>query len=266
MSSPNVDNFDFGVIQDSLGQSMGTAIPNRALMLVCGGIGSGKSIIGQRMSFGMTANDVRVSLFTTELTTRGWLEQVSSLGYHLDKRIDDGSFHLISSFGVIAEPAEQEPTILELLESPASKEAEVVIIDRASELMPEEMSGKELLRSLRKFTSEGRTLILTIDPDEMDGETLRDMKNSAEIVLDMMTAVVGGQMVRTVGVTRFLRAAGPVTDHLSFRAASSSGWRWHGRWRPGPACCCSTSRSPTSTPHFAFGSGPRCTACSWTSA
>ena len=82
MSSPNVDNFDFGVIQDSLGQSMGTAIPNRALMLVCGGIGSGKSIMGQRMSFGMTANDVKVSLFTTELTTRGWLEQVSSIGYY----------------------------------------------------------------------------------------------------------------------------------------------------------------------------------------
>ena len=40
-SQPNVDNFEFGVIQDSLGQSMGTAIPNRALMLVCGGIGSG---------------------------------------------------------------------------------------------------------------------------------------------------------------------------------------------------------------------------------
>ena len=88
MSSPNVDNFDFGVIQDSLGQSMGTAIPNRALMLVCGGIGSGKSIMGQRMSFGMTANDVKVSLFTTELTTRGWLEQVSSIGYYMDKRIE----------------------------------------------------------------------------------------------------------------------------------------------------------------------------------
>ena len=211
MSSPNVDNFDFGVIQDSLGQSMGTAIPNRALMLVCGGIGSGKSIIGQRMSFGMTANDVKVSLFTTELTTRGWLEQVSSIGYYMDKRIDDGSFHLISSFGVIAEPSDDNVTLLDLLESPASREAEVVIIDRASELMPDEMSGKDILRVLRNFTSEGRTLILTIDPDEMDGVFLRDMKNSAEVVLDMMTAVVGGQMVRTMAVTRFLRAAGPVT-------------------------------------------------------
>lgn len=223
-SQPNVDNFDFGVIQDSLAQSMGTAIPNRAIMLVCGGIGSGKSIIGQRMSFGLTANDVRVALYTTELTTRGWLEQVASIGYYMDKRIDEGTFHLISSLGVIAEPTEENVTLLDILDSPASKDAEVVIIDRASELMPEEMSCKELMLLLRKFTSEGRTLILTIDPDEMDNDTLRGMKNSAEVVLDMMTSVVGGQLVRTVGVTRFLRAAGPLTERIGWKVMPEMGF------------------------------------------
>ncbi len=193
-------------------------------MLVCGGIGSGKSIIGQRMSFGMTANDVQVSLYTTELTTRGWLEQVSSIGYYMDKRIDEGKFHLISSFGVLAEQAEEKVTIMDLIDNPASKDAEVVIIDRASELMPEEASGKEILSALRKFTSEGRTLILTIDPDEMDQTVLRDMKNSAEVVLDMMTAVVGGQLVRTVGVTRFLRAAGPVTERIGWKVMPEMGF------------------------------------------
>ena len=123
MSSPSkVDNFDFGVIQDSLGQSMGTAIPNRALMLVCGGIGSGKSIIGQRMSFGMTSNDVKVAMYTTELTSRGWLEQVSSIGYYMDKRIDEGTFHLISSFGVLADQSEDQVTLLDLLETAPSKD------------------------------------------------------------------------------------------------------------------------------------------------
>tara|TARA_Y100001960_G_scaffold195170_1_gene204293 strand:+ start:2105 stop:2740 length:636 start_codon:yes stop_codon:yes gene_type:complete len=203
---------------------MGTAIPNRALMLVCGGIGSGKSIIGQRMSFGMTANDVRVSLYTTELTTRGWLEQVASIGYYMDKRIDEGSFHLISSFGVIAEQSTEPVTLLDLLETPPSRDAEVVIIDRASELMPPEVGGKELLSRLRKFTSEGRTLILAIDPDEMDAGVLRDMKNSAEVVLDMLTAVVGGQLVRTISVTRFLRAAGPVTERIGWKVMPEMGF------------------------------------------
>ncbi len=220
----NEDNFDFGVIQDSLGQSMGTAIPNRALMLVCGGIGSGKSIIAQRMSFGMTANDIRVAMFTTELTTRGWLEQVASIGYYMDKRIDEGQFHLISSFGVIAEASDEPVSLLDLLETSPAKEAEVVIIDRASELMPEGVGGKELLIRLRRFTSEGRTLMLMIDPDEIDPGIMRDMKNSAEVVLDMLTAVVGGQLVRTVSVTRFLRAAGPVTERIGWKVMPEMGF------------------------------------------
>ena len=203
---------------------MGTAIPNRALMLVCGGIGSGKSIIAQRMSFGMTANDIRVAMFTTELTTRGWLEQVASIGYYMDKRIDDGQFHLISSFGVIAEASDEPVSLLDLLETSPAKEAEVVIIDRASELMPEGVGGKELLIRLRRFTSEGRTLMLMIDPDEIDPGIMRDMKNSAEVVLDMLTAVVGGQLVRTVSVTRFLRAAGPVTERIGWKVMPEMGF------------------------------------------
>ncbi len=224
MPPDNVDNFEFGVIQDSLGQSLGTAIPNRALVIVSGGIGSGKSIIGQRMSFGMTANDIKVSLVTTELTTRGWLEQVASIGYFMEKRIDDGDFHLMSSFGVIAEQAEDPVDLLELLESPALKEAEVVIIDRASQMIPAEIEGPVLLSLLRQYTAQGRTLFLMIDPEEMDSKLLRELQNSAEVVLDMMTSVVGGQLVRTLCVTRFLRAAGPVTERIGWKVMPEMGF------------------------------------------
>lgn len=223
MPPDNVDNFDFSVIQDSLGQSLGTAIPNRALVIVSGGIGSGKSIIGQRMSFGMTANDIKVSLVTTELTTRGWLEQVASIGYFMEKRLDDGDFHLMSSFGVIAEQVEEPVDLLELLESPALKEAEVVIIDRASQMIPA-IEGPVLLSTLRQYTAQGRTLFLMIDPEEMDSKLLRELKNSAEVVLDMMTSVVGGQLVRTLCVTRFLRAAGPVTERIGWKVMPEMGF------------------------------------------
>ena len=224
MPPDNVDNFEFGVIQDSLGQSLGTAIPNRALVIVSGGIGSGKSIIGQRMSFGMTANDIKVSLVTTELTTRGWLEQVASIGYFMEKKIDDGEFHLMSSFGVIAEQVEDPVNLLELLESPALKEAEVVIIDRASQMIPAEIEGPVLLSILRQYTAQGRTLFLMIDPEEMNSKLLRELQNSAEVVLDMMTSVVGGQLVRTLCVTRFLRAAGPVTERIGWKVMPEMGF------------------------------------------
>ena len=111
----------------------------------------------------MTANDIKVSLVTTELTTRGWLEQVASIGYFMEKRIDDGDFHLMSSFGVIAEQADEPVDLLGLLESPALKDAEVVIIDRASQMIPADIEGPVLLSLLRQYTAEGRTLFLMID-------------------------------------------------------------------------------------------------------
>ena len=48
----------------------------------------------------------------------------------------------------------------------------------------------------------------------------------------------------------------------SSRAASSSGSRWRARWCSSRRCCCSTSRSPTSTPSCAGGCARRSATCS----
>ena len=80
MTSDNDHGYLFGIIQDSLANSMGAAIPNRSLGIISGEIGSGKSLICQRLAFGFVQNDVKVAYVTTELTTRGWLEQVGSIG------------------------------------------------------------------------------------------------------------------------------------------------------------------------------------------
>ena len=77
------DSFPFGLEQDSLANSLGAAIPNRSLMIVEGEIGGGKSLIAQRLAFGLVENGTKVALVTTELTTRGWLEQVASIGLSL---------------------------------------------------------------------------------------------------------------------------------------------------------------------------------------
>ena len=130
----------------------------------------------------------------------------------------------MSSFGVIAEQADEPVDLLGLLESPALKDAEVVIIDRASQMIPADIEGPVLLSMLRQYTAEGRTLFLMIDPEEIDSKLLRELKNSAEVVLDMMTSVVGGQLVRTLCVTRFLRAAGPVTERIGWKVMPEMGF------------------------------------------
>jgi len=216
------DGFGFELETDSLSNSMGQAIPRRSLCLVCGSGGKGKSLMGQRIAFGLVANGAKVALVTTELTTRGWIEQVASLGYWMEKPLRSGQFLLLSRFGVVAEESSEPVTLPDLLDSEGPKAADFIIIDRASALMGDG-SPTEILSAIRRFCSDSRTLMLMIDEQEMDGMLLRELRGSAEVVLDMLTSTEGG-FSRSIAVTRFLRAAGPVQPRIGWRVEPGMGF------------------------------------------
>ena len=82
---PVEDGFAFDVETDSLADTMGLRLPNRSLYVLQGQVGGGKSLISQRLVHGMLHNEVKVLVITTELTTRGWIEQMESIGMNLDE-------------------------------------------------------------------------------------------------------------------------------------------------------------------------------------
>jgi len=220
------DGFDFGLETDSLSDSMGASIPNRSLCLISGVVGSGKSLVSQRLVFGLLMNDSKVILVTTELTTRGWIEQMSSIGYFVADYIAKGRLVVISRFGTIAEPI-AGVGLNDVLESEVMDEADFVIVDSASAIMEMEISGDELfatLQKLRKFCSSGHSLLLTLDPDGTNAGLMRELRSSAEVVLDMSAQLIGGALKRDLQVTRFLRAAGPVQTNISWRVEPGMGF------------------------------------------
>jgi flagellar protein FlaH len=217
--------FAFELETDSLSDSLGRFLPRRSLYIVTGNIGAGKSLIAQRLAFGLVTNNVQTTMVTTELTTRGWLEQVNSLGYSLEDAANQGKFTLLSRFGVISDEVEEDVGIEDLLISNALKNAEVSIIDRASMLLKNhEASPDQLLSRLRTFCSEERSLMLLIDPDEISPDMMRILSASAEVVIEMKTSEIGGGLSRILAVTRFLRAAGPVQPRIGWRVEPTMGF------------------------------------------
>ena len=106
-------------------------------------------------------------------------------------------------------------------------EADVIILDSASALMPDNLDEHQrfdLMQKLRKITSEGRSVMLCVDPEEMNHKLLHNMRASAEVVLDLSTALIGGDLKRSIVVTRFLRAAGPVQTSVGWRVEPSMGF------------------------------------------
>ena len=223
---PVEDGFPFILETDSLADSMGSRLPNRSIYVVQGDVGSGKSLMGQRLSYGLAENDVKVLVITTELTTRGWIEQMESIGYGVTEFIRTGQLMVFSRFGTIAE-ALPDVGIQQVLDSEAVSKADIIIIDSASSLMPDDLDDNgrfKMMQKLRKVTSEGRSIMLCVDEKEMDSKLLHTLRASSEIVLDMKTAMIGGEIKRNIVVTRYLRAAGPVQSSIGWRVEPSMGF------------------------------------------
>ncbi|NCG00195.1 MAG: AAA family ATPase [Euryarchaeota archaeon] len=223
---PIEDGFPYELETDSLADSMGLRLPNRSLMVLQGSVGGGKSLLSQRLAYGLAENDVKVLVITTELTTRGWIEQMESIGYGVTDSIRSGRLLVFSRFGTIAESL-PDVGLDELLESEAIELADVVIIDSASSIMPADLDDTnrfQLMQKLRQVCSKGRTLMLCVDPEEMDHKLLHTMRASAEVVLDLQTAMIGGEIKRNIVITRYLRAAGPIQTSIGWRVEPSMGF------------------------------------------
>ena len=223
---PVEDGFAFDVETDSLADTMGLRLPNRSLYVLQGVVGAGKSLIAQRLVHGMLHNGVKVLVVTTELTTRGWIEQMESIGYGVTDALREGRLMIFSRFGTVAE-AKPDVGLEDVLNSEAVAEADVIILDSASALMPDnfdEHQRFDLMQKLRKITSEGRSVMLCVDPEEMNHKLLNNIRDSAVVVLDLSTALIGGDLKRSIVVTRFLRAAGPVQTSVGWRVEPSMGF------------------------------------------
>ena len=223
---PVEDGYEFTLEQDSLSNAMGARLPNRSLWMIQGEVGSGKSLVSQRLIFGLLENGSKILVVTTELTTRGWIEQMESIGYPVTEHIASGMLLVFSQFGVIAE-SKEGVDMFDVLESEAIEKADVVVVDSASALLPTGLETSEqmqVLQRLRRVCSESRSLLLTVDPTEMDEKLLHKIRTSCEVLLDMRAGFVGGEIKRTIVVTRFLRAAGPVQASVGWRVEPYMGF------------------------------------------
>ena len=223
---PVEDGYEFTLEQDSLSNAMGARLPNRSLWMIQGEVGSGKSLISQRLIYGLLENGSKMLVVTSELTTRGWIEQMESIGYPITEYIASGKLLIYSRFGVIAE-AKEGVDLFDVLNADGIEKADVVVVDSASALMPTGLESSEqqaVLQKLRRICSDSRSLLLTMDPSEIDEGLLHKMRSSCEVLLDLKAGFVGGEVKRTIVVTRFLRAAGPVQASVGWRVEPYMGF------------------------------------------
>ncbi len=213
--------------RDELNRTLGGGLPVSSLILLEGSDGTGKSLLAQRMAYGLVKNDESVSYLSTELSTQGFVEQMASLDYDIKYDMLDEKLFFISLFPYYGAGKLQKNFLDILLSSKKLFSSDIIVFDTLSFLLVDESLSSEdafaFLQFIKRLNGLGKTIILCVDPDHLNARLLTLIRSSCDVIFDLELRTFAGQMVRVINVKRFKRSGGEVLSAIPFRVEPGKG-------------------------------------------
>ncbi|MFB6078482.1 MAG: ATPase domain-containing protein [Halarchaeum sp.] len=226
---------------DRLNKELGGGIPPGSILLIEGDYGAGKSAMSQRFSYGLTQEGTSVTYLSTELTVRGFIDQMHSLSYDVVRPIlNEELLFLHADFdtgGTFSEgDGERKELLRRLMEAEVMWKPEVVIIDTFDAILrndptfeslirqnEERQAALEIISFFRELTSRGKIVVLTVDPSTLDEEAIGPFRAIADVFLQLEMIEVGNDVRRQIAVKRFAGMGEQVGDSIGFSVRSGTG-------------------------------------------
>lgn len=230
--------YRFTLDRDELSDRLGGGLPHGALAVVEGEFGTGKSILTQRIVYGLLKNSARVTYVSTELTTLHFIEQMHTLDYPVEEFIFNRSLLFLPVYPVLGFRGRKTDLMDRLLNAKKMYESDVIVIDAFSSIvkdwmrsLPPEASEQEktsriedALYLFKLLNAKGKSVVLTFQPGDVPDEISGVLKAAADAYLTTKVESVGGVVSRSVFVRRFGRAEKAVADIIPFRVEPKTGF------------------------------------------
>ncbi len=227
VANTDLSYYDFRLDRDTLSNSLGGGIPEGAIILITGNFGTGKSVLCQRFSFGFVENGSSVSYVSSETNTKPFMDQMESLDYPIKDYIYDEQLKLIPVYPLIGQTCSREEKLSKLIESDKLFERDITIIDTLSSLIKDTKDKNLSLKALEHFkrvSSRGKSVFLTLDPDEINKDMITPYKSTADVHLDLKRKTIGNEVQRTINIRRFTTSPGRMQEIIKFRIEPNAGF------------------------------------------
>lgn len=213
--------------RDELNRNLGGGIPNNSLILIEGQDGAGKSILVQRMAYGLLEHQKTVTYISSELNTKGFLEQMVSLDYDVKFYLLDGQLMFVPMFPFMGNTRLKENFLERLFNTKRIFDNEVIIFDTFSFLMvrdslPEEKSF-HIINLLKKLNNMNKTIIFCVDPVHLNEKFLTLLRSVADVYFQVEIRTFAGNIIRVINVKRFKRSNDYIVDTIPFKVEPGRG-------------------------------------------
>jgi len=222
---------DYDIEDDDLANRLGKAFPFGSLVVIEGRYGTGKSVLSQRLAYGALKNGYEVSFVSSETDTYGFQQQMSSLGYDIKDPLLNQDLVFYPVFPSFERYRVKDGKYLSrLLDSRAVFQKRVIIVDCFSSLLKEFENGgsdhsvSKTLSFFNQVCSEGKIVILTIDPKDTDPGFQPALRSTADIFIELERETVGGDVNHILYLRRFSSAIESPQNVLKFRIEPEAGF------------------------------------------
>ncbi|MFP8954556.1 ATPase domain-containing protein (plasmid) [Natrialbaceae archaeon A-arb3/5] len=230
--------------RDRLNKELGGGIPTGSIVLMEGDYGAGKSAISQRFTYGLCQTGKSVTFLSTELEVKGFVDQMDSLNYNVEEHLlfEDLLFLHgdLDSGGVLSSTDEDEDNrqdlLTDLMDEDTLWSADVIIIDTFDAILrndpkfealvrqnEERQAALEIISFLRNVISQGKVVILTVDPSTVGEEAIGPFRSIADVFIELEMIEVGNDIRRQLFIKRFAGMGEQVGDRVGYSVRSGVG-------------------------------------------
>jgi len=243
MSLASTDLYSLGLENhDRLNKELGGGIPPGSIILVEGDYGAGKSAMSQRFTYGLCEEGHEVTYLSTELTVGSFLDQMHSLSYDMvNHLLEENVLFLHADIGESNaltgdDEGDRKDLLKRLMEAEVMWDGDVIIIDTFDAILrndpkfealvrqnEERQAALEIISFFREVISQGKCIMLTVDPSTLDEEAIGPFRSIADVFLELDMVEVGNDVRRQVNVMRFAGMGEQVGDTIGYSVRSGTG-------------------------------------------
>lgn len=233
MQDPAFHRFDLP--QDDLCARLGGGLPRGAIVVIEGPPGAGKSVLAQRVTHGLLRHGATVAYVSTELTTKGMLAQMASMGYHdAWSAIPGERLVFIPTHPTIGARAPHGDRLPRLLKARRLYQLDVILFDAFSKLLADHVAHTQdrraamdtveaVLHLFKRLSGIGKTIVLTFDPEQVDRAAAEPFIGAADVYFRLEKERYGATTSRRIVVERMSRAANRYNESVGYRVEPGVG-------------------------------------------
>jgi flagellar protein FlaH len=183
-----------------------------------------------------------VTLLSTELTVSGFINQMHSLSYNVEEHLLNDNLlflHADLDSGTTfsdGNEGERKQLLNRLMEAKAMWQNDLIIIDTFDAILrndpkfealirqnEERQAALEIISFFRDIVSNGRNIVLTVDPSTVDEDAIGPFRSIADVFVELEMVEVGNDVRRQMSVKRFAGMGEQVGDTIGYSVRADTG-------------------------------------------